>query len=371
LFAQGVETWNRWKESTEDVIPDDGWGILFDADLSGIDVHGADLSGINLGNVNLTGANCTKAQFVEANLAEAELAEATCTGARFVGADLSDACIGATDLSSADLSRANLNGTILSQACLRGANLSNADLRGAHLNGADLREADLRWADVRGADFRGADLHEARFHNVNVSEARLSRRQLHQVQATGALTRRARPETQSEKWDMKFSLDMEILKGIIGVGAGWILCNILLIYSNVLPLIWGCALGLGMLVSLIVLLWRLHSQPPFLCVNGEGIEYISPSSATTYDSLGMTNGRFTLTWSEIAAVGFVKRNNTISLVVYTAARRWRSGWGPRLWIAQKHLPLPIGEFLARLRTTYQEQFAAGQILDVAVQIKVP
>jgi hypothetical protein len=106
-------------------------------------------------------------------------------------------------------------------------------------------------------------------------------------------------------------------------------------------------------------------------VNGEGIEYISPSPATTYGSLGMTNGRFTLTWSEIAAIGSVKRNNTRSLVVYMAARRWRSGWGPRLWIAQEHLPLPVEEFLALLRTTYQEQFAAGQILDVAVQIEEP
>ena len=123
IIKQGVEVWNRWRETNPDIQPD----------LSGADLFGA----------NLFGANLRLAILDWANLGEADLAEA--------------------NLNEADLSWAVLVETNLMRGILVGA-----DLRWANLIGADLREADLREADLREAQLVHTNLREANLTSCSV-----------------------------------------------------------------------------------------------------------------------------------------------------------------------------------------------------------
>jgi hypothetical protein len=117
-LREGVEEWNKWRESNRDIRPD-----LREADLREADLKGADLSGAILSSANLIGVDFNGAALCDANLSAVNLS--------------------VSDLSAADLSRANF----------RGANLLRADL-----SEANLKEANLRWADLSGANLSGADL---------------------------------------------------------------------------------------------------------------------------------------------------------------------------------------------------------------------
>ncbi|ABW33340.1 pentapeptide repeat-containing protein [Acaryochloris marina] len=112
-LKNGVDSWNRWRESHPGVKPD----------LSQIDLCEKNLSGVKL--------------------------------------------------SEANLSQSLLGGTVLTKACLKGANLTGSYLAGAILKKADLRLANLSgidfWCvDLSEANLSGVDLRGTIFDNVDL-----------------------------------------------------------------------------------------------------------------------------------------------------------------------------------------------------------
>jgi len=108
ILGRGVEEWNRWRVSNQEVKPD----------LSG------------------------------AYLSESSLEWAI--------AFLGDPLFENADLRGVDFSRADLN-----HAVLKGANLKGANLRACHLIGANLRRADLRSANLKYAKVEPSQLHSS------------------------------------------------------------------------------------------------------------------------------------------------------------------------------------------------------------------
>jgi uncharacterized protein YjbI with pentapeptide repeats len=165
------ESWTKWREEHQGLIPD----------LIGADLRWADLSGFDLRDADLREADIGGADLRKADLSEAYLSGSNVSGARLSKADLSRADLNGADLSEADLSGANLRGANLSGADLSQANLVGAILSEADLSGADLRKAKLSWADLSKAD-----LHKADLSGADLSRAHLSSADLHQANLSGA-----------------------------------------------------------------------------------------------------------------------------------------------------------------------------------------
>lgn len=116
LIEQGIDDWNRWRETHPDIQPD----------LSRVYLLEADLSGANLRGVNLSGA-C----LIDTNLKEADLQGADFRGAYGNRANLESANLHQVDLRQANLSEAILTRANLSQVKAARTDFSNADLTGA------------------------------------------------------------------------------------------------------------------------------------------------------------------------------------------------------------------------------------------------
>jgi len=81
LIKQGVDVWNHWRLTNQEIQPD----------LSGAELEEADLQGINLENVNLKDAMLFDVNFQKANLRNADLQGANVYEAVFTYADLKGA----------------------------------------------------------------------------------------------------------------------------------------------------------------------------------------------------------------------------------------------------------------------------------------
>jgi uncharacterized protein YjbI with pentapeptide repeats len=99
ILLQGVEAWNKWRETYPDITPDLSEAYLFGVNLYG----GNDIT--NLTKVNLSGAELKGARLIRVNLEGANLVRA-----KLHWADLRDA-----DLSGANLREANLVGTVFGE----------------------------------------------------------------------------------------------------------------------------------------------------------------------------------------------------------------------------------------------------------------
>lgn len=120
LIEQGIEVWNRWRDSHPEIKPDLSQAYLYEAELSG-----ANLSDVNLSRACLIGANLKEANFRGANLHSAYMSTAHLTSADLSQADLQEA-----NFSEADLSHANF-----CHAHAKAANFTSATLTGACLEG--------------------------------------------------------------------------------------------------------------------------------------------------------------------------------------------------------------------------------------------
>jgi hypothetical protein len=158
--ANDMASWNAWRLSAPDVVPD-----LIDADLRGTVLSGANLSGANLYGAELRDADLSNADLRKADLGRAGLEQTDLTRS-----DLSGARLGGADLTRAELIGAKLEGAQFIGAHMREAKLISADCAGATLTWADLRDADLTWADLRDTDLGGANL-----ENANVTGVRYNR----------------------------------------------------------------------------------------------------------------------------------------------------------------------------------------------------
>lgn len=120
ILKQGKEYWNAWRREYPEIRP-----ILYDADLSGVDLSFTDFSNAVLINANLSWAKLIGANFHEANLGRANLFHADLTEANFCRTDLYK-----TNLADAILHRANLQGTQLAMTNFERAELFNCTIYG-------------------------------------------------------------------------------------------------------------------------------------------------------------------------------------------------------------------------------------------------
>lgn len=90
ILKQGVEAWNRWRDSEPYLRPD-----LRGADLQGVETHGAFLAEADLSGVDFSGRDLSGAQLYYSDFG----------GAKFNGADLTKADLRWSILSGQTLSR--------------------------------------------------------------------------------------------------------------------------------------------------------------------------------------------------------------------------------------------------------------------------
>ena len=150
-LEEGVDNWNKWRQTNRNRKINLSGIKIGDAQLEGVNLAGADLEGADFANSNLNGADLSDANLKNCSLFSAELRKANLNGA---------------DLSSGYLNCANLR-----EAQLLDANLSYAYLVGASLQQADLSRSRLRHANLIQADFSGAQLHGAEIVRSNLLEA--------------------------------------------------------------------------------------------------------------------------------------------------------------------------------------------------------
>lgn len=124
-----------------------------------LSLRGRQLEGAILYNANLTKVDLTGAQLNKANLKDA----------RLQGALLDEA-----KLHGAILNFSKLQGASLQKAALNGAQLREANLHGANLFEADLSKADLEQALLFAAELSRAVLHETNFNFAKLGGANLS-----------------------------------------------------------------------------------------------------------------------------------------------------------------------------------------------------
>jgi len=209
-LREGVQSWNKWRESNPSVKPNLNNAKLTSlnfssADLSMSDLVGARLSGARLNLVKLNRANLAYADLHETDLCEADISEAVLgmanlnlaklskavlIGARFgmaslCEADLSGANLSRAKFNQAKLIRADLSNANLGCADLSGANLSGANLSGTNLDGAKLISADLSSANFSRANFSGANLSSANFDGSNLSGANFISSNLSKMRSLG------------------------------------------------------------------------------------------------------------------------------------------------------------------------------------------
>jgi len=196
-LREGVDAWNRWRESNWNVKPD----------LSGLDLPNEkgikssalwdketrqlNLDNINFGWTNLTGANLRgisleEAILEEANLVTANLQSVSLSGAKLHAALLANANLFEASIIRADLSTANLSGADLRFAHLSGANLEQTDLSGADLRSAQMGATNLQGANLKDADLWVANLNGADLTDANLENTNLIRTSLHSTNLTRA-----------------------------------------------------------------------------------------------------------------------------------------------------------------------------------------
>ena len=161
ILKSGVEEWNKWRETNEEI----------QANLSNIDLSNANLSNIDLSNTNLRNANLSYTYFSNSNFSNSCLRDVKLHNAYLNDAKLRNVDLDNAKLSYVDLRNADLQNAILRNVNLHNANLRNADLRNADLRNADLHNANLRYANFRNANFRYANLRDANLENSNFNKA--------------------------------------------------------------------------------------------------------------------------------------------------------------------------------------------------------
>ncbi|GAA4737019.1 toll/interleukin-1 receptor domain-containing protein [Flavisolibacter ginsenosidimutans] len=145
-LQEGVESWNKWRETKIYAYPDLSGINLKDTNLSGADLSGANLSQTYLAGANLSGCDLSYAILLGANLAGADLSNAQLrdgnySGADFSRADLSDTNLSRTNLFASDLSRAYFSRTYFLRGNFKRADFTNSFLNAASFNAVDLSEA--------------------------------------------------------------------------------------------------------------------------------------------------------------------------------------------------------------------------------------
>ncbi|HEV7905879.1 MAG TPA: toll/interleukin-1 receptor domain-containing protein [Pyrinomonadaceae bacterium] len=139
ILKQGVDTWNKWRQSNPEINPD----------LSNTDLSKSALCNANLNSVDFTGANLSDV-FFEQSL--------------FGKANLSSSLVYNADFKKADLLRAKFHDAIIYLT----------DFTEARLAGVEFTRARLWEADFRNAIFEGTDFSYAEFSAIILGNNDLS-----------------------------------------------------------------------------------------------------------------------------------------------------------------------------------------------------
>jgi uncharacterized protein YjbI with pentapeptide repeats len=170
ILSQGVDAWNRWRETNPNIQPDLRRANLANRDLAGANLSNANLDYAQLTSVNLIGANLNGADLQwanmrptplkrgESNLVPTNLTGATLVQARLIGATLVWTQFVRADLSSAQLWDTNAFAADFSDATLIGAEIAEARLHHTRFLRADLTDAYLSESSLIKTDFEGATL---------------------------------------------------------------------------------------------------------------------------------------------------------------------------------------------------------------------
>ncbi|MCK9688903.1 pentapeptide repeat-containing protein [Scleromatobacter humisilvae] len=142
LLKEGTSTWNEWRESSPEIVPDLSNAAITGLEFAfGINLAGADLRGADLSSCRLAGARLQRAQLEGANLSSTELRKGR----------LED-----SNLSNANLTGANLYGAILDRAKLRNAKLVRCSLDVGSIEDATLEGASIVDVYVETNPYAGA-----------------------------------------------------------------------------------------------------------------------------------------------------------------------------------------------------------------------
>ena len=136
ILKQGIEVWNKWRETKAGIAPN----------LSGVNLKGKILSGINFSNTNLF---------------RADFSDAICRDSNLEDAQMKGVNIAFCDFSNANFRRANLTG-----AQLFFGNFTRVNFRAAHL-----QSVTFAGAEVGHANFEKAVMADTTFSNTDLSQA--------------------------------------------------------------------------------------------------------------------------------------------------------------------------------------------------------
>lgn len=153
ILKQGVDVWNKWRESHPTIKPN---------------LSEAFLEREELNKINLEGANLTRAKLIHARLKQANLQHAELMGAEMERAYLRYAKLIGANLTEARLSKATISKADLTCATLRNANLYGAHLRKANLYRANLNGATLDYAQISETNLEGAILTNCCIYGISV-----------------------------------------------------------------------------------------------------------------------------------------------------------------------------------------------------------
>lgn len=146
--------------------------VLFELDLTGLDLREANLRGTELSRADIERADLSGAKLQGANLERAWLTDSRLKGAMLNDANLTSAQLPDVDLTDAHLSGANLTSAYLYLARLERAYLEKANLSDTDFNHADLRHAELGGANLTRTNFKNARLEGAVFKDWMYESAR-------------------------------------------------------------------------------------------------------------------------------------------------------------------------------------------------------
>lgn len=155
ILKLGVGTWNKWRESHPEIVPD---------------LSGAMLTGLKAPGINFTRTNLSRAVFWGAQLAKSMFIGANLNKTIFIEARLNECFFSGTNLRHTSFNSAWLQGANFMRCVLTDVDLSHADLRGADLRLARLEQVNLEFAMLSGVNLANARMVNCLVHGMMAEE---------------------------------------------------------------------------------------------------------------------------------------------------------------------------------------------------------
>lgn len=157
-LMKGVDNWNSWRQSSQDVLPDLSDAILSGLNLRGANFFKANLRYANVGNTDLSDADFSQAELIRANFSDARIIGTKFVKANLLKANLFNAFLREVNLAEADLRKADLSRAYLYEDNLQGTNLSGLQALDTIFNKVELTGVCLEhWNINNGTKFEDVE----------------------------------------------------------------------------------------------------------------------------------------------------------------------------------------------------------------------